>query len=49
MTPKQISVIVILIGSVIFPIIIIFFFIQALLVDGGWDNSLLKKLLKELE
>lgn len=47
MNIKQIAVLILLIGCVVFPLGIIILFIE--LIYEGYDNSILKKLLKELE
>ena len=49
MNIKQIAVFIVLVGSVMFPLIMVGLLFQACLGEGGWEGSLLKKLLKELE
>ncbi len=47
MKPKQIAVLILLAGSVIIPIGIIFLLLEAMM--DGYNGSVLKGLLKELE
>jgi hypothetical protein len=49
MTTKQIAVLIILIVSILCPIIMICIILQAAFGSRGWEGSILKKLLKELD
>ena len=49
MSTKQIAVFIILIGSVVFPLIMVCMLLQAIFGERGWEGSLLKNLLNELD